>query len=80
MYCCCCRWLKELWNARVAPAVTDGVLKGSSSPGDDVTRDVQQKVANTALYVLIQRALVSHCPLVGYGKSFCLLNLVIVGE
>ena len=59
----------------MAPAVTDGVLKGSSSPAaaaaaadGSTNRAGQQKVANTALYVLIQRALVSHCPLVGYGK------------
>ena len=54
-----------LWNQKIAPAVSDAVVKGS---GSDTVAGGQQKVANTALYVLMQRSIVSGCPLVGQGQ------------
>ena len=46
--------------------VKAGVVKGT---GKEPMVDGQQKVANTALYVLMQRAIVPGCPLVAEGKS-----------
>lgn len=60
------RWLSLLWNHTIAPAVCEAVIKGSSSP--DMSTEGQQKVASTALYVLMQRAVVSGCPLSGQGE------------
>ena len=55
-----------LWNHKIAPAVSAAVIQGSGKQGE--TNAGQQKVANTALYVLMQRAVVSSCPLSGQGK------------
>ena len=43
-----------------------GVVKGTSK---EPVADGQQKVANTALYVLMQRAIVPGCPLTGDGRA-----------
>lgn len=59
------RWLSLLWNHSIAPAVSQAVIAGS---GSDSVAGGQQKVANTALYVLMQRAVVSGCPLTGQGE------------
>ena len=59
------RWLKKLWNDSIAPVVKAGVVKGT---GKESMADGQQKVANTALYVLMQRAIVPGCPLVAEGR------------
>ena len=59
------RWLSLLWNHTIAPSVSEAVIKGS---GSEHLSGGQQKVANTALYVLMQRAIVSGCPLSGQGK------------
>ena len=40
-------------------------MKGT---GKEPMADGQQKVANTALYVLMQRAIVPGCPLVAEGR------------
>ena len=61
-----CRWLSLLWNHAIAPSVSDAVIRGS---GSDTASQGQQKVANTALYVLMQRAIVSGCPLTGQEKE-----------
>ena len=45
--------------------VKAGVVKGT---GKEPMVDGQQKVANTALYVLMQRAIVPGCPLVAEGR------------
>ena len=58
--------MRSLWNDAIAPAVSAGVLKGAAERAGDGG----QKVANTALYVLMQRAVVSGCPLTGYGRYF----------
>ena len=53
-----------MWNHTIAPSVSAAVIKGS---GSEHLSGGQQKVANTALYVLMQRAIVSGCPLSGQG-------------
>ena len=60
------RWLCLLWNHVVAPAVGEAVIKGS---GSETSATGQQKVASTALYVLMQRAVVHGCPLSGQGNT-----------
>jgi hypothetical protein len=55
-----------LWNHVIAPAVSEAVIRGS---GADTSADGQKKVANTALYVLMQRAVVGGCPLSGQEKE-----------
>ena len=60
------KWLCMLWNHVIAPAVSEAVIRGAGS--DSTSPGGQQKVANTALYVLMQRAVVSGCPLSGQGK------------
>ncbi len=55
-----------LWNHSIAPSVSEAVIRGSGN--DMTTPGGQQKVANTALYVLMQRAVVSGCPLSGQGQ------------
>ncbi len=66
-----CRWLSLLWNHTIAPAVSAAVIRGSGAGGAGAAGGAggQQKVANTALYVLMQRAIVSGCPLSGQGQS-----------
>ncbi|OWF43588.1 cortactin-binding protein 2-like isoform X2 [Mizuhopecten yessoensis] len=59
-------WLSGLWNNLIAPTVKVAVVKGT---GKDTSSDGQQKVANTALYVLMQKAVVPGCPLSGPGKE-----------
>lgn len=59
-------WLKKLWNETISPVVKVGVVKGTSK---EPVSDGQQKVANTALYVLMQRAIVPGCPLTGDRKE-----------
>lgn len=59
-------WLRDVWNTRIAPVVTDAVVKGT---GVEASHGGQQKVANTALYVLMQRSVVSGCPVAGSGMS-----------
>lgn len=59
-------WLKKLWNETVSPVVKVGVVKGTSK---EPVADGQQKVANTALYVLMQRAIAPGCPLTGDDKE-----------
>ena len=54
-----------MWNHVIAPAVSEAVIKGS---GSDTGAGGQKKVANTALYVLMQRAVVGGCPLTGQGQ------------
>ena len=56
-----------LWNHSVAPSVSQAVIRGSGT--DIASPGGQQKVANTALYVLMQRAVVSGCPLSGQGTG-----------
>lgn len=59
-------WLVNIWNDMIAPAVRDAVVKGT---GKDTSSDGQQKVSNTALYVLMQKAVVPGCPLSGQDKE-----------
>ena len=58
-------WMSVVWNEMIAPTVRDAVIKGT---GKDTSSEGQQKVANTALYVLMQKAVVPGCPLSGPGK------------
>jgi len=62
------RWLCVQWNNVIAPAIREAVIH-SASTGSDVGSGGQQKVASTALYVLMQRAVVCGCPLSGQGLS-----------
>jgi len=50
----------------IAPTITEAVIRGS---GSDLGGGGHQKVASTALYVLMQRAVVSGCPLSGLGMG-----------
>ncbi|XP_078676705.1 cortactin-binding protein 2-like isoform X2 [Branchiostoma floridae x Branchiostoma belcheri] len=52
------RWLSLSWNHAIAPGVEDAMLRGLSSQN-------QQKLASTALSVLLQRAVIPGCPLSG---------------
>ncbi|XP_066285066.1 cortactin-binding protein 2-like isoform X2 [Branchiostoma lanceolatum] len=52
------RWLSLSWNHAIAPGVEDAMLRGLSSQN-------QQKLASTALSVLLQRAVIPGCPLAG---------------
>jgi hypothetical protein len=60
------KWLNQQWNSCIATAITDAVIKG---PGADTELGGQMKVASTALYVLMQRAVVPGCPLSGQEKE-----------
>ena len=55
-----------MWNGKIAPTVREAVIRGT---GKETSSDGQQKVANTALYVLMQKAVVPGCPLSGQGQS-----------
>nr|KAG5689656.1 hypothetical protein BaRGS_026771 [Batillaria attramentaria] len=57
-------WVQDLWNTTIASQVREAVKKGT---GSDAQSQGQQKVANTALYVLMQRSIVLSCPLSGAG-------------
>uniref|UniRef100_K1RGY9 Cortactin-binding protein 2 n=1 Tax=Magallana gigas TaxID=29159 RepID=K1RGY9_MAGGI len=59
-------WICELWNCKIAPVVREAVIRGT---GKETSSDGQQKVANTALYVLMQKAVVPGCPLSGQEKD-----------
>lgn len=59
-------WLSGLWNNLIAPTIREAVVKGT---GKETSSDGQQKVANTALYVLMQKAVVPGCPLSGPSMS-----------
>ena len=50
-------------------------MKGT---GKEPVADGQQKVANTALYVLMQRAIVPGCPLTGDGMAHLMILEKIV--
>ncbi|XP_077987160.1 cortactin-binding protein 2-like isoform X2 [Glandiceps talaboti] len=52
------RWLSLSWNHAIAPGVEDAVLRGCTS-----VIQGHHKVATTALFVLLQRAVVPGCPL-----------------
>lgn len=71
----CRRWLCQLWNTSISPAIADAVIKGSGADSG-VTGGGQTKVASTALYVLMQRAIVPGCPLSGQGNSLSLTYLL----
>ncbi|XP_067684963.1 cortactin-binding protein 2-like isoform X2 [Haliotis asinina] len=60
------QWVKDTWNELIAPQVRDAVKRGT---GSETASDGQQKVANTALYVLVQRSVVLGCPLTGKDKE-----------
>ncbi|XP_046372894.2 cortactin-binding protein 2-like isoform X2 [Haliotis rufescens] len=60
------QWVKGMWNELIAPQVRDAVKRGT---GSETASDGQQKVANTALYVLVQRSIVLGCPLTGKDKE-----------
>ena len=67
MYIFSLRWVSLLWNHMISTTVSEAVIKGSETqtptkPGG------QQKVASTALYVLMQRAILPGCPLSGQGS------------
>ncbi|XP_005097412.1 cortactin-binding protein 2 [Aplysia californica] len=59
-------WLKNMWNQHIAPKVREAVKRGT---GSEAPTDGQQKVANTALYVLMQRSVILSCPLTGLDKE-----------
>ena len=54
-----------MWNNVISPVVKEAVIKNSGKEASDIG---QQKVVSTALYVLMQRAVVPGCPLSGEGK------------
>ena len=58
------RWMKTTWNQMIAPRVREAVKRGT---GSEAASEGQQKVANTALYVLMQRSVILGCPLAGQG-------------
>ncbi|XP_064633847.1 cortactin-binding protein 2-like [Lineus longissimus] len=60
------KWLHKLWNTAIAPVVTEAVMKSNNADSDEFS---QQKVANTALYVILQRAIVPGCPLTRQEKD-----------
>ncbi|XP_061187409.1 cortactin-binding protein 2-like isoform X2 [Saccostrea echinata] len=60
------QWIREVWNTKIAPTVREAVIKGT---GKETSSDGQQKVASTALYVLMQKAVVPGCPLTGLEKD-----------
>nr|XP_022297732.1 cortactin-binding protein 2-like isoform X2 [Crassostrea virginica] len=62
-------WIREVWNGKIAPTVREAVIRGT---GKETSSDGQQKVANTALYVLMQKAVVPGCPLSGQEKDLYL--------
>jgi len=59
-------WLCHLWNTSISPAIAEAVIKGSGAE-TSIPSGGQTKVASTALYVLMQRAVVPGCPLSGLG-------------
>ncbi|KAH9507952.1 hypothetical protein Btru_052450 [Bulinus truncatus] len=59
-------WVKNFWNKKVAPCVREAVKRGT---GSESPSDGHNKVANTALYVLMQRSIMLSCPLTGQEKD-----------
>ncbi|KAK0052365.1 cortactin-binding protein 2 [Biomphalaria pfeifferi] len=59
-------WMKSFWNKKVAPSVRETVKRGT---GSETPPDGHNKVANTALYVLMQRSIMIGCPLAGQEKE-----------
>ncbi|KAK3779987.1 hypothetical protein RRG08_028414 [Elysia crispata] len=59
-------WMKTTWNQMIAPRVREAVKRGT---GSEAASEGQQKVANTALYVLMQRSVILGCPLAGQVKD-----------
>lgn len=55
-----------MWNNVISPVVKEAVIKNSGKDASDIG---QQKVVSTALYVLMQRAVVPGCPLSGQGEK-----------
>ena len=60
-----CRWVRELWNSVIANHVQEAVTKGT---GSEAVSYGQSKVANTTLYVLMQKAIVVSCPVPAEGQ------------
>ncbi|XP_071815836.1 uncharacterized protein [Apostichopus japonicus] len=57
------RWMCLLWNHSLAPMVEEAVQRGGMrNTSDDVPAKEKDKVANTALYVLLQKAVFPGCP------------------
>ncbi|XP_074645059.1 cortactin-binding protein 2-like [Tubulanus polymorphus] len=54
------RWMSLFWNRVVVPLVTDAVIRGATSDSESSNHE---KVANTTLYVLLQRAVLPGCPI-----------------
>ena len=54
-----------MWNTVICPQVQEAVKRGT---GSQAAPPNQRKVANTALYVLMQRTVVLSCPLPTQGK------------
>ncbi|CAC5414143.1 CTTNBP2 N-terminal-like protein [Mytilus coruscus] len=65
-------WMATMWNNVISPVVKEAVIKNSGKDASDLG---QQKVVSTALYVLMQRAVVPGCPLSGQDKEHFLHSL-----
>lgn len=57
-----------LWNHSLAPMVEEAVHRGGMKNVSDVPLKENNKVANTALYVLLQKAVFPGCPVPEHGK------------
>ena len=57
--------MRELWNSVIANHVQEAVTKGT---GSEAVSYGQSKVANTTLYVLMQKAIVVSCPVPAEGQ------------
>ena len=70
------RWLMGVWNKSIVPMITNAIDKTSFTSLKIPQSDT--KMVFTALYVLIQRAILPDCPLASPGMSsgwrcvFCL--------
>ena len=72
------RWLCLLWNHAIAPTVED-TLRKTASKSNSATEQNTEKLAITALYVLLQRAVFPGCPLPTEGNFLlgCLLVMLL---
>ncbi|KAJ8047401.1 Cortactin-binding protein 2 [Holothuria leucospilota] len=64
------RWMCLLWNHSLAPLVEEAVHRGNmmkNSP--ELHSKEREKVANTALYVLLQKAVFPGCPVANGGRE-----------
>ncbi|XP_033116435.1 cortactin-binding protein 2-like isoform X2 [Anneissia japonica] len=52
------RWLAKTWNVQIAPAVEEAIVQGSAVGGPTPTT----QVVNTALCVLLRKAILPNCP------------------